>query len=282
MRLFLLTTLTMIAFAGNSVLARLALADGAIDAANYSLLRLAAGVGMLLIVTWWLKGVGRNEISRQSNWASAAALFVYIAGFSYAYLALETGMGALILFSCVQATMIGWGLYKGDRPALLEWVGLVIAFGSFVFLMAPSAEAPPVLASVLMAIAGIGWGIYSVRGRSAVDPLLTTTGNFARAVPFALVLSILTMGTTQISSFGVLMAVLSGAVTSGLGYALWYQCLPLLTATRGAIVQLSVPVIATAGGIAFAGEVLTVRFAVCSALILLGIAFSVLAKSSRA
>lgn len=285
MHIVFLTALTMVAFAGNSVLGRLALAEGATDAASYSLLRVVSAAGLLLVLVWYRYRSQFHAIAGQSNWGSALALFGYVAGFSYSYHALDTGMGALILFSCVQAIMIGWALIKGDRPGALEWLGIAIAFGSFVFLLSPGLTAPPLLASLVMGLAGVAWGIYSLRGRSATNPLLATTGNFARVVPMTLVLSlasVLLLETLAVSPFGAAMAILSGAVTSALGYALWYQCLPLLTSTRAAIVQLTVPVLATLGGIVFAGEGLTLRFAVCSALILAGIAISVLAKSKRA
>ncbi|MEO0545585.1 MAG: DMT family transporter [Pseudomonadota bacterium] len=284
MRLFLLTSLTMIAFAGNSVLGRLALADGSMDAASYSFLRVVSAVVLLLALVKLRYPARFSNIKRESNWAAALALFGYVAGFSYAYQALDTGMGALILFSCVQAMMIGWGLYKGDRPGVLEWLGIAMAFGAFVFLMSPGLTAPPLVASVIMGLAGVAWGVYSLLGKRATNPLLATTGNFTRVVPMVIALSlisVLVVDTFTVTPFGVTMAVLSGAVTSALGYALWYQVLPLLTATRAAIVQLTVPVLATFGGIVFAGEGLTLRFALCSAFILLGIALSVLAKSKR-
>jgi len=278
MRLFLLTALTMIAFAGNSVLARLALADGAIDADSYSLLRIGSGVVMLVVLVRWKMGVEASRIAAQSNFISGGALFVYVAAFSYAYLALDAGIGALILFACVQATMIGWGLLKGDRPGALEWTGMVAAFGGFVWLVSPGLSAPPAFASALMAVAGIAWGIYSLRGKSATEPLLATTGNFARALPFVLVLVIFGASETVLTGYGALLAILSGAITSGLGYALWYWCLPQLTAVRAGIVQLTVPAIATLGGVVFLAEPLSWRLILCSALILGGVALAISAK----
>lgn len=274
----------MIAFAGNSVLGRLALADGTMDAASYSFLRVASAAVLLLVLVQLRYPADLSHVKRESNWTAALALFGYVAFFSYSYHALDTGMGALILFSCVQAVMIGWGLYKGDRPGVLEWLGIAMAFGAFVFLMSPGLTAPPFVASVIMGFAGVAWGVYSLLGKRATNPLLATTGNFTRVVPMVVALSlvsVLVFDMFAVTPFGITMAVLSGAVTSALGYALWYQVLPLLTATRAAIVQLTVPVLATFGGIVFAGEGLTLRFALCSAFILLGIALSVLAKSKR-
>ncbi len=276
MRLFVLTSLTMIAFAANSVFGRLALADSAIDAASYSLIRLASGALMLCLL---VAGPRFHRVPAQGgNWLSAFALFGYAAGFSFAYLALDTGIGALILFACVQATMIGWGIVTGNRPSPLEWLGLAVAFGAFVFLVSPGLEAPDPLGAILMAAAGIAWGIYSLRGRGASNPLADTAGNFLRATPIAFVLSIAFAGSLQYTPFGVAMAVASGAVTSGLGYALWYRCLRELTPTRAAIVQLTVPVIATLGGVIFSAEPLTFRLVVCSALILGGVALAISAK----
>lgn len=281
MKLFLLTFLAMTAFAANSVLARLALADGAIDASGYSLIRIASGAFMLLALVALRDGKRVEAARLQSSWASAIALFVYVAGFSFAYLVLDTGVGALILFACVQITMIGWGFYKGDRPGLIEWVGLGVSFAAFVTLVSPGLTAPDPLGTVLMVAAGIAWGAYSLRGRSATDALASTAGNFGRALPFGLVLAVLFFSQLQFSTVGILLAVASGAITSGLGYALWYICLPQLSATRGAVVQLSVPAIATLGGVIFSAESINARLVVCSILILGGVAIAITAKGKR-
>lgn len=279
MQLALLTILTMIAFAANSVFARLALGEEAIDPASYSLIRLASGAAMLavLVAGRGLAGV----VKTHGTPASAAALFVYAAGFSYAYLELDTGMGALILFACVQATMIGWSILRGDRPNGLEWLGIIVAFGAFAGLVSPGATAPDVVGTVLMMAAGIAWGIYSLRGQKSTDPLLATAGNFVLSVPFAVVLLALSLGTLSASFQGILLAMTSGALTSALGYALWYRCLPQLKATRAAVVQLTVPAIATLGGIVFSAEELTWRFAILSILILGGVAITIVAKQQR-
>ncbi|MEP1209132.1 MAG: DMT family transporter [Rhizobiaceae bacterium] len=279
MQLALLTTLTMIAFAANSVFARLALADGAIDPSSYSLIRLASGALILVLLTT-RHGVA-EAIRNHGSLSGAAALFVYAAGFSFAYLALDTGMGALILFACVQATMIGWSVYKGDRPSGLEWLGLVIAFAAFVGLVSPGLTAPDPIGTALMVAAGIAWGIYSLIGKRAENPLMATAGNFVLSVPMAIALLVIFVDQITATPFGVAMAIASGALTSALGYALWYRCLRQLTATKAAVVQLTVPAIATLGGIVFSAEVLTLRLALFSALILGGVAVTILAKQKR-
>lgn len=268
----------MLAFAANSVLARLALTSGDIDAGNYTLIRLAAGAVMLSALAWradrgYFKHIG-------GNWGSALALLTYAAAFSFAYLALDTGTGALILFACVQASMIVWGLIKGERPLPLEWVGMLVAFGALIWLVSPGISAPDPLGALLMAAAGVAWGIYSLRGRSAGDPLVATSGNFLRAAPLALILLIFVGGLPE-GPIGVILAVISGAITSGLGYALWYRVLKDLTATRGAIVQLSVPALAAIGGVGLTGESLTTRFVVSCVLILGGVALAILARQRR-
>ncbi|MEL6921111.1 MAG: EamA family transporter, partial [Pseudomonadota bacterium] len=193
-RLFGLVALTMVAFAANSVLARLALADAAIDPASYTLLRLFAGALVLAALATFVNKHSMRETLAAGHWISAAALFVYAAGFSVAYLALDTGVGALILFAVVQATMIGWALFCGDRPIALEWVGLITAFGAFVWLVSPGLSAPDPFGTVLMIAAGLAWGVYSVRGRSAHDPLAATAGNFMLAVPAGLIMLIVWVG----------------------------------------------------------------------------------------
>ncbi len=280
MALFLLTALTMVAFAANSVFARLALADGAIDPASYTLIRLAAGA-IVLVLLVGLRDGGAGKARGASSWWSALALFGYAAAFSYAYIALETGIGALILFACVQATMIGWAVVRGDRPVPLEWFGLAAAFGAFVWLVSPGLAAPDPLGALLMAAAGIAWGAYSLRGRTGGDPLAGTAGNFVLAVPLGIALAVIGLAGLEASAFGIAMAVASGAIASGLGYALWYRVLGALTATQAGIVQLTVPVIAALGGIVFLGEPLTLRLAIASVVILGGVAIAIAARGRR-
>lgn len=287
LRLIILTGVTMIAFAANSVFGRVALGSDSIDPAGYSLVRLASGAVMLaLLILMRDHGRARTKGGVQAllasgSLASAAALFGYSAAFSFAYVSVDTGVGALILFACVQGTMIGWGLVKGERPATLEWAGLIIAFAAFVFLVSPGVSAPDASGAFLMALSGVAWGIYSLRGRGQPDPLGATAGNFLRSVPMALTMLIVFIARFDASWFGLLMAVLSGAITSALGYALWYRTLRELSAAQGAIVQLTVPAIATAGGIIFLGEPLSLRFILCSVLILGGVGVAILAKQQR-
>lgn len=281
MRLFLVTTLAMIAFAANSILARLALGAGAIDPAAYTAIRLAAGAVVLVLLVALRETKPGAAVSGHGNWISAIALFAYAAAFSFAYVVLTTGTGALIPFATVQSAMVGWGVFKGDRPGIAEWAGIVTAFGAFAWLVSPGLAAPDPLGSALMAVAGVAWAVYSLRGRGAADPLRSTAQNFLRAVPAGLALAAVFAARLDVSWYGVAMAVLSGAVASGMGYAVWYTALKQLQAVQAAVVQLTVPVIAAFAGILFVGEAMSVRLAVCSALILGGIALATLAKRRR-
>lgn len=281
MRIFLLTTITMIAFGANSIFGRVALEGDAIDPSSYSFIRLLSGAIMLAFLVGVSSGVSKKNLNR-GNLISAFCLFAYAGAFSFSYVNIETGVGALILFACVQAVMIGWALVKGDRPSLFEWLGIAIAFGAFVWLVSPGLEAPDPLAAALMAISGVAWGAYSLRGKSASDPLKATAGNFLLSVPMGLGLLLATLSSSQLTTYGVGLAIASGAVTSGMGYALWYRVLPILTATRASIVQLTVPVVAGIGGLVFLSEPLTFRFVLASALILGGVAISILLKANRA
>ncbi len=272
LRMFLLTAITMIAFAGNSLLCRVALKHTGIDAASFAAIRLISGAAML----WLLVQLFRTAHAGKGNWRSAAALFAYAAGFSFAYTSLPAATGALLLFGAVQATMIGYGLWKGERLHGLQLAGLVFAFGGLVGLLLPGLTAPPLAGSLLMLGAGVAWGIYSLRGRGTGDATRVTAGNFLRAVPFAALLSVLMIDGARLDSAGVGYAIASGALASGMGYAIWYAVLPSLKATTAATVQLSVPVIAAAGGILFLGEALTLRLILASVAILGGIALVIL------
>lgn len=275
-RLFTLTLLTMLAFAGNSVLCRLALAQSVIDAASFTGIRLLAGA---LVLGLLVRAKARHA-PRQGSWLSAAMLFLYAAGFSYAYVSLPTGTGALLLFGAVQATMLGWAMYSGERLQALQLCGLVMALVGLVGLMLPGLSAPPLFGSLLMLLAGVAWGVYSLRGKGASDPTAVTAGNFLLTVPFAVVLSLLMYRDTSLDVAGVIYAIASGAITSGLGYALWYRVLPLLRATTAATIQLSVPVIAALAGVVFLGEAITLRLALASVAILGGIALVILNKQA--
>jgi drug/metabolite transporter (DMT)-like permease len=274
-RLVALTSLTMIAFAGNSLLCRVALTHTRIDPASFTTIRLLSGATML-----WLLARARGATqSGSGSWPSAAALFAYAAGFSFAYVSLTAATGALLLFGAVQATMIGRGLWAGERLLGLQLAGFVLALGGLVGLLLPGLSAPPLLNSSLMLGAGVAWGVYSLRGRRAGgDPTNVTAGNFLRAVPIAAAVSLALRDRVSLPGAGVWLAVASGALASGLGYALWYTALPALKATKAATVQLSVPVLAALGGILFLGEPLTVRWALASVAVLGGIALVILEK----
>jgi drug/metabolite transporter (DMT)-like permease len=271
-RLALLTALALTAFAGNSLLCRAALAHGAIDAAGFTLVRLLSGAAVLVL----LVRVRSGKAAGSGNWPSALALFAYAAAFSFAYLQLTAATGGLLLFGAVQATMIAYGLSRGERLGAWQVAGMLLAGVGLVVLLLPGLSAPPLSAALLMLAAGIAWGVYSLRGRGAGDPLRVTAGNFVRAVPFAALLAVLLFGQIAATPAGITYAVASGALASGVGYAIWYSALPHLRATTAATVQLSVPVIAALGGAVLLSEALTLRLVVASVAIVGGIALVVL------
>ncbi len=274
-----LTVLAMLAFAGNSLLCRAALQHTSIDAATFTSVRLATGAVTLAVLVALRRS---GPAWRAGNWPSAAALCVYAAGFSLAYVSLTAATGALLLFGAVQATMIGHGLYRGERLRPLPLAGLVMAFAGMGALLLPGLSAPPLGAAALMMVAGMAWGVYSLRGRSGGDPTDTTAGNFLRATPLALLVSVATLGQAAWDWPGLGYAAASGALASGVGYALWYAALPSLRATQAATVQLSVPVIAAVGGVALLGEPLTLRLSLASIAILGGIALVIRDRAPRA
>ena len=272
-RLVVVVTCALAGFAANSLLCRAALGSGTIDAASFTAIRIASGAAILLVLA-------RGK--RAGNWASAAALFAYAAAFSFAYLRLVTATGALILFAAVQATMVGVGVARGERPRVLEWLGFALAIAGLVVLVLPGLAAPDPLGAVLMAIAGASWGIYSLRGRGAKDPLAVTADNFLRAVPMAaLLLLAIPITGGHAAPRGIALAIASGAIASGIGYTLWYAALPSLAAVRAAIVQLAVPVLAAASGAVVLHEAVTVRLAIATGLIIGGIALALLAKQRK-
>jgi drug/metabolite transporter (DMT)-like permease len=287
LRLVALTMLAMLAFAGNSLLCRAALkvtseASFNIDAASFTTIRLIAGATVLWLLVCVRKSALEPSVvaarNYNGNWTSAFALFAYAICFSYAYVRLPAATGALLLFGAVQATMIGVGIYRGERLRALQFVGLVLALIGLVALLVPDPSAlvaPPFYSAALMLMAGVAWGVYSLRGKGAGDATRITAGNFVRAVPFAIALSVLQINSASLEPAGVGYALLSGAITSGVGYAIWYSALPALKATTAATVQLSVPVIATFGGVLLLDEALTWRIVLASAAILGGIALVV-------
>jgi drug/metabolite transporter (DMT)-like permease len=267
-RVVVLTSLAMVAFACNSLLCRVALKNAAVDAATFTAVRLASGAAVL----WLIVRLRAGTRTGRGHWLSAIALFTYAAGFSFAYVDLPASTGALLLFGAVQTTMIGHGLWSGERLNLSQGVGLALALGGIVWLAAPGASAPPLWGSLLMLSAGAAWGIYSLRGRGQGDPIGVTAGNFLATVPLAIVLLLLMRRDFAMDGIGTVYAVASGALASGAGYAIWYAALPGLRATTAAAVQLSVPALAALGGIAFLGESFTIRFLLASVAILGGIA----------
>lgn len=269
----LLTVVAMLAFAGNALIGRAALRDTTIDAMTYTSIRLAAGaIALAAIVRIARRGSTGPGAAVGGSWISAAALFAYAVFFSFAYRGLAAGTGALVLFASVQATMIGWGLIRGERFRPIQMAGLALASAGLAWLVAPGLGAPPLIPVVAMAISGIAWGAYSLRGRRAGDPLIATAGNFARAIPFAAVGSLILAGQASLDPAGIGWAIASGAITSGIGYAIWYAVLPSLAATTAATVQLTVPAIAAAMAVALLGEALTLRLVTASIAILGGIA----------
>lgn len=276
LRTALLTTAAMVAFASNSLLNRLALGQETIDAVSYTTIRLTSGAVTLFLIAFLQREPGKDFL--RGSWVSAACLFLYAIAFSFAYLSLTTGTGALILFGSVQMTMLIAALRSGERPHLLEWVGLFLALGGLVYLVFPGLTAPPLFGSILMTIAGISWGLYSIRGRGTQNPLTGTAGNFIYSVPMILAVLLISFQNISISSSGILYAVLSGALASGCGYVIWYAALRGLTTTRAATVQLSVPVIAAWSGVVFLSEHVSTRLLIAAALILGGIALAVLSR----
>jgi drug/metabolite transporter (DMT)-like permease len=272
-----LTVLAMVAFAANSLLCRAALAAGHVDAVSFTTIRLMSGalaLGLLVRVR------DRQPSANTTPWGSAAALFAYAIAFSLAYVRISTGIGALLLFTAVQLTMIGSALRAGERPPSLEWIGLALSIAGLVALTRPGFMRPDPVGALLMLAAGVAWGVYSLRGRQVGDAVATNAGGFAYAVPLTLVASALAVltGAIHLTTTGVVLALASGAVTSGLGYAVWYAALGGLTATRAAIVQLSVPPLAAIGGVIFLGEAVTTRLVIASLLILGGIALVTLGR----
>jgi drug/metabolite transporter (DMT)-like permease len=264
----------MVCFAANSLLCRLALKQTRIDAASFTSIRIIAGAITLWLILRWRGQSACNG----GSWISALALFIYAAAFSLAYLSLPAGTGALLLFAAVQATMILWGLRKGEQFHIRQCIGLILALAGLVLLLLPGLASPSISGSILMLSAGLAWGIYSLRGKVASDPAQTTAGNFLRATPMTLLLSLALLRWMRFDLAGIEYAIASGAITSGVGYIIWYAALPGLKATSAATVQLSVPVLAALGGILFLSEPITLRFLVSSVAILGGIALVVIGK----
>jgi drug/metabolite transporter (DMT)-like permease len=269
-RTLALATGALVAFAANSVLARLALADGLTDAASYGSIRIISGAVALALIV----GIRSARSISAGSWTSGFLLALYAAPFSFAYLQLTTGTGALILFGSVQATMISVGLIRGERPKSVEWVGLAIAVAGLVWFVLPGVDRAPLLGAALMLTAGTAWGFYSIRGKGSQAPLADTAGNFMRAVPLMLFVSLAAASSVEVTPIGVAYAVTSGVLASGLGYVAWYAALRGLTSTKAATIQLAVPVLAAWLGVILLGEPVTPRLALAGTTILAGIALA--------
>ncbi|WP_349617744.1 EamA family transporter [Azotobacter salinestris] len=267
-RTLLLTALAMLAFAGNSLLCRLALRDTDIDAASFTGMRILAGA----LTLWLLLRLGGKRGRAGGSWYGAVALFVYAAGFSFAYLQLDAGVGALLLFGAVQLGMLLYGLSRGERLGPWASLGLLLALAGLLALLLPGAHAPEPGSAALMLLAGLAWAVYSLLGRGSADPLAATAGNFIRAIPLALLLGLLLVAQSRPDPLGLVYALLSGALTSGLGYAVWYSALRGLGALQAATVQLSVPILAALAGALLLGEALSLRLSLAALAVLGGIA----------
>ncbi len=269
MKIVFLTSLALFAFAANSVLCRLALGSGAMDAASFTVIRLITGVIVLVVIaTTQYKS---DLIQTRGSWDASLMLFLYAVTFSYAYILLDTGTGALILFGSVQITMILLSLISGTRLQRMEWAGILVAFSGFIYLVLPGVSAPSLSGFLLMTTAGIAWGLYTLKGRRSTNPLMDTTFNFARTIPFVIILLLLTFQNAEISLEGVVLASLSGGLASGVGYTIWYSALKGLSSIQAAVVQLSVPIIAALGGVMIMSESITFRLLLSTSLILGGI-----------
>ena len=291
----LFTALALMAFAANSLMCRLALGGGSIDPASFTTIRLVAGAAMLAGIAWVRGGVEGAGLGERAGlrdnrdpkrvvlkaWIPAIALFLYAITFSLAYVSLPVATGALILFGAVQTTMLAAAIRSGERPAPLEWGGLVVAIAGLVYLVSPGLTAPSMVGATMMAASGVAWGWYSLLGRRSVDPVRDTTVNFVRSVPLTALASVLAVGGWHLTTGGAAFAAISGSITSGLGYVVWYAALPRLTATRAATVQLATPVLTASGGVIFLSERISPRLAVSAVLILGGIALAVFGRLRR-
>jgi drug/metabolite transporter (DMT)-like permease len=276
-RTVMLTAFALIAFAANSVICRMALGSAEIDPASFSTIRLASGALALLVIVRMTRK--DSPIRHPGSWMSAAMLFLYAVSFSFAYVSLSVGTGALIAFGAVQTTMIGTGLFQGERPHMLTWVGLMAALSGLVYLVLPGLESPPPVGTALMMTAGVAWGVYSLRGFNVRLPIAVTGDNFLRSLPFALGVSLLMLSNLDVTTKGLFWAVISGALFSGIGYVIWYAALQNLSTTRAATVQLFVPIIAAFGGVLFLSEQITLRLILAAILIIGGIGLTLVLKN---
>lgn len=274
----LLTSLAMLAFAANSILCRMALGGSTIDAASFTSIRLLSGAAMLAgILVYRNRGFTQEKV----NPVSALMLFIYAICFSFSYIELSAGTGALILFGAVQLTMILYGLVKGERHGKLTWIGIAAAFGGLIYLLMPSVSTPPLTSAMLMIFAGVAWGIYTLRGKTSKNPLSTTGWNFIGTIPLALLTYVVFRSEMHLTTQGITLAVFSGALASSIGYVIWYSALPHLTPTNAATVQLSVPVIAAFGGTLLLAEPITPRLILASLVVLGGIYLTINSAAAK-
>jgi drug/metabolite transporter (DMT)-like permease len=271
------TVFTLIAFAANSFLCRMALGGHLIDPVSFTTVRLLSGAMALMAISR-LFGESKRPPSSKGSWVSGLALFAYAAAFSLAYVSLSTGTGALILFGSVQLTMLGAAIKAGEHIGPVQWAGSIVAIGGLFYLVLPGISAPDHLGALLMGVSGAAWGVYSIRGKSVSAPVAMTTGNFSRSAPMAMIASAVSFRAAHMEASGILMALISGVVTSGLGYVLWYKAIRSLSTTQASVVQLVVPVLAAFGGVVFLSEKVSSRLIAASVLILGGVALSIWKK----
>lgn len=277
-RTLIFTVLALSAFAANSVICRLALSRQVIDPASFTGIRLLSGA-LVLILLVSVTG-SRKDPTDKGSWWSGFFLFLYAIAFSFAYISLDTGTGALILFAAVQITMITYALASGKKMNMKEWLGVLIAFAGFIYLVSPGVTAPSLNGLLLMTLSGIGWGIYTIRGKASANALQVNAYNFLRTLPLAGIMLLFSLKEMQATNEGVGLAILSGAVTSGIGYTIWYLALRGLTAVQASVVQLLVPVIAAVGGVIFLSELINQRLVIAAIMILGGIGLVVLVKKA--
>ena len=271
-----LSMVALIAFAGNSVLCRLALSDGAIDPAGFTVIRLLSGVVALFPLLFLTQG--KRAFNKSGSWLSGVLLFIYAVFFSFAYVSIDTATGALILFGVVQITLVIVNAIKGNRLNALELLGVVLALAGFIYLVFPELQKPSLQGFVMMSMSGVAWALYTVAGQGSSNALRDTAFNFLRTAPLFIIVFVASLNAISLTSYGVLLAIASGAITSGVGYAIWYAALPNLSTTQAGVIQLFVPIIAAFGGVLFAGELITPRLMVAAAFVLGGIMVVILAK----
>jgi len=284
MTLFLLTAIALIAFAANSVLGRMALGGDSIDPVSFTLIRLMGGAAALTLILW-ITSKRESRQTLEGSWSSGIALFAYAISFSLAYISLSSGTGALVLFAAVQITMLLAAFRSGESMSLFQWAGFIVAIAGIIYLVSPGIAAPDPRGAALMMVSGVAWGLYCIAGKSVKSPIAMTTGNFARAAIMAVptsIISVLVLSKFNVSAYGAALALTSGVVTSGMGYAIWYKAVPMLTTTQAAVVQLLVPMLAALGGVIFIGEQFTFRLGLASLLILGGVVLSIFTRKNKA